>query len=185
MAGRVARSVEFSAQQEAILRRLERADRTPQRLAERCRIVLLAAEGHRTVEVATELGVDPQRAGRWRNRWAEAQTGLAEAEQEGATEKELDTLVRRALADNHRNGGVTKFSAEQVAQIIALACEQPAESELPVTHWTPPELVREAVKRGIVESISPRQVDRFLKGGRSEAAQDPLLAHLAGQVGRS
>ncbi len=185
MAGRVARSVEFSAQQEAILRRLERADRTPQRLAERCRIVLLAAEGHRTVEVATELGVDPQRAGRWRNRWAEAQTGLAEAEQEGATEKELDTLVRRALADNHRNGGVTKFSAEQVAQIIALACEQPAESELPVTHWTPPELVREVVKRGIVESISPRQVDRFLKGGRSEAAQDPLLAHLAGQVGRS
>jgi len=52
-----------------------------------------------------------------------------------------------------------------VAQIISLACEKPEDSGLPVSHWTPPELAREAAKRGIVESISPRQVDRFLKGG--------------------
>jgi hypothetical protein len=57
---------------------------------------------------------------------------------------------------------MVKFSAEQIAGLIALACEPPADSGLPVSHWTPPELAREAVKRGLVQSISPRQVDRFL-----------------------
>ncbi|MBK8010590.1 MAG: hypothetical protein IPK13_04530 [Deltaproteobacteria bacterium] len=31
-----------------------------------------------------------------------------------------------------------------MASIIALACEPPAESGLPVSQWTPPELAREA-----------------------------------------
>jgi hypothetical protein len=118
---------------------------------------------------------------RWRNRWAAAQESLSAAEEEQPWEKELEELLRKLLADLHRNGGVTKFSAEQVAQITALAFEEPADSGLPVTHWIPPELAREAVKR-IVESISPRQVDRFLKGGRSQAAQEPLLADVAGQA---
>lgn len=48
---------------------------------------------------------------------------------------------------------------------------------LPVSHWTP-ELAREAAKRGIVESISPRQVDRFLGGGPT-AAQEPVLVDVA------
>jgi hypothetical protein len=66
------------------------------------------------------------------------------------------------LSDEQRCGGPAKFSPEQVTAIIALACEPPADSGLPVSHWTPRELSREASKRGIVESISPRQVDRFL-----------------------
>ncbi len=182
MSGRRAQSVVLTERQELILSRLERADRTPQRRAERCRIVLLAAQGRRTVEIAEELGVDPQRVSRWRNRWASKQASLLTAEQEQPPDRELEALIRGVLKDLHRNGGKAKFSAEQVAQIIALACEEPAESDLPVTHWTPPELAREAVKRGIVESISPRHVDRFLKGGGSTATQEPLLAHVTGQA---
>ena len=64
--------------------------------------------------------------------------------------------------DDDRPGAPPKFTPEQMAGIIALACEPPADSGLPVSHWTPPELAREAIKRGLVESISPRQVDRFL-----------------------
>jgi hypothetical protein len=178
MGGRRAQTKALTKRQESILRRLECADRTPQRLAERCRIVMLSAEGRLTLDVGEKLGVTPQRVSRWRNRWAAAQASLVTAEEEQPADREVEALIRKLLADLHRNGGVTKFSAEQVAQIIALACEQPADSELPVTHWTPPELAREAVKRGIVESISPRQVDRFLTGGRSSAAQEPLLAHV-------
>jgi len=182
VSGRRAKTVVLTELQASILGRLERADRTPQGLAERCRIVLLAAEGRPSVDVAAELDVDPQRVSRWRNRWEAAQAALLTAENEQVADSELEALIRRLLADLHRNGGVTKFSAEQVAQIIALACEAPADSDLPVTHWTPAELAREAVKRGIVGSISPRQVDRFLKGGRSSAAQEPVLAHVAGQA---
>jgi len=38
-----------------------------------------------------------------------------------------------------------------------------------VSTWTPRELADEAVKRGIVEQISPRTVERFLKGERFAA----------------
>ena len=57
--------------------------------------------------------------------------------------------------------------AEQLTQIIAVACEQPEECGRPVTHWTPKELADEVVKRGIVDTISPRHVDRLLKRGIS------------------
>lgn len=85
--------------------------------------------------------------------------------------------IEELLNDLPRAGWAGKFSAEQVTQIIALACEPPADSGRPVTHWTPKELADEAAKRGIVESISPRQVGRFLKDGRPAAASEPLLAH--------
>ena len=68
---------------------------------------------------------------------------------------------RRGFCRRH-DAPPPKFTPEEITGIIALACESPADSGLPVSHWTPPELAREAVRRGIVESISPRQVDRFL-----------------------
>ena len=52
---------------------------------------------------------------------------------------------------------------EQVVQIVAIACEECEKSDRPVSHWTPSELADEAIKRGIVEKISPRSVGRFLK----------------------
>jgi putative transposase len=59
---------------------------------------------------------------------------------------------------------------------MALACEDPKATGRPVSHWTPRELADEAVHRGIVLSISPRTVGRFLKGGRPQAPSEPLLA---------
>ena len=71
------------------------------------------------------------------------------------------------MSDAHRSGSPGKFSAEQVAQIIAIACEVPQDSGYPVSHWTAQEIALEAEKRGIVNSISERQVGRFLKRGGS------------------
>ncbi|MEP0854374.1 hypothetical protein NC991_28995 [Funiculus sociatus GB1-A4] len=45
-----------------------------------------------------------------------------------------------------------------------------------MSHWTPTELAAEAIKRGIVEKISPRSVGRFLKGSYSTTPSSPLLA---------
>ncbi|MGH9935580.1 MAG: helix-turn-helix domain-containing protein, partial [Blastocatellia bacterium] len=36
-----------------------------------------------------------------------------------------------------RSGTPPKFTAEQIVQIIAVSCEEPAENERPVSHWTP------------------------------------------------
>lgn len=154
--------VEVTARQRTVLEALVRAKRTPQQLAERCRIVLMSAEGRANLHQAKALGIDRQRVRRWRYRWAAAQETLVAGEQEGASDRDLEDMIIAALKDELRSGAPTTFSPEQVAAIIALACEPPADSGLPISHWTPPELAREAAKRGIVESISPRQVDRFL-----------------------
>ncbi len=61
--------------------------------------------------------------------------------------------IIRVLRDEFRSGSKSFFSVEQIVQIVAIACEDPGSSELPVTHWTPKELADEAVKRGIVEQI--------------------------------
>ncbi len=158
------RSVEITitARQQNILKRLIRSKKTAQQLAARCRVVLLSSAGQHNEAQADKLGVDRQRVRRWRYRWAHGMTSLLAAEAAGATERDLEQLITGVLTDVLRSGAPPRFSAWQVAGIIALACEPPADSGLPVSHWTPSELAREAAKRGIVESISPRQVDRFL-----------------------
>ena len=46
---------------------------------------------------------------------------------------------------------------------MALACEPPEQSDLPLSHWSQSELAREAVRRGIVDSLSHGSVGRFFK----------------------
>ena len=111
-------------------------------------------------------------------RWLEALPRLKAAENVGDDDERvhlLAGLVEEVLVDQPRSGKPATFSPEQICQIVALACEDPRESGRPVTHWSTPELADEAVKRGIVESISPRSVGRFLKGGGPKAPPHALL----------
>jgi putative transposase len=160
--------IEVSERQRAILEKWIRnkAD-TPYRLIERCRIILMSAEGVSNAEQGRRLAIDRQRARRWRRRWVAAEERLAGAEGEGVSERDLGDLLVEVLMDSQRPGIEPKFSAEQLTKIIGVACEPPAASDRPVTHWTPRELTDEVIKRGIVPSISPRHVDRVLKGGIS------------------
>ena len=87
----------------------------------------------------------------------------------------LREAIERVLGDLPRAGCGGKFTAEQIARIVAVAGEPPEKSARPVTHWTSRELADEVVKRGLAASISVRQVGRFLKGGRTPAAQQSLL----------
>jgi len=160
--GKNAAKIPLTSRQSAGLEPLARSRTAPQRLVERCRIVLMSAEGRDNEDQGEQLGVDRQRVRRWRSRWASAAEGLSSAENEGATDKDLQRLILALLADDARSGTPAKFTPEQVAAIIALACEPPAQSGLPVSHWTPTELAREASKRKIVETISSRHIDRFL-----------------------
>ncbi len=150
-------------QQEILERWVRNKASTPHRLVERSRIILMSAEGQNNRQQARELGVDRQRVRRWRKKWAKAEKRLTEAENQGANNKDLATIIAEVLSDDPRPGTPSKFSAEQLVQIISVACEPPEESDRPVTHWTPRELADEVVKRNIVPTISPRHIDRFLK----------------------
>ena len=78
-------------------------------------------------------------------------------------------MIEKILADLPRPGAPPIFTAEQVCQLMALACRKPEELGLPFTTWTPSELARSAVQEGIVTSISSASVGRFLKSGRFAA----------------
>src|SRR4029453_1853730 len=97
-------------------------------------------------------------------------------EADGGPEKALTTMIEEALTDHPRSGTPAIFSAEQIVQIGAVACEDPADSGRPVSHWTPREVAEEVRKRGIVETISTRSVGRFLKSGGFAAPSGRVLA---------
>ncbi len=153
--------------QRAVLAALLRRSSCPQALALRVQIILGAAAGQRTEPLARQLSCAPNTARKWRARWAAAATPLAVADAERPA---LECAIAAALADAPRPGAPATFTAEQIVQIINLACLPPAQCQRPVTAWTPRELADEAVKQGIVGAISPRSVERFLGRGRAPAA---------------
>ena len=57
------------------------------------------------------------------------------------------------VSDAPRPGSPGKVTAEQVAQIIVLACKEPKLSGHPITRWTLNELRDEALTRKIVPTI--------------------------------
>ncbi len=159
----------------AVLEQLARRQTSPQRLVRRVRMVLGAAAGLNYEQIARQLGSSRGRVRTWRTRWLAAAPRL-EAAADGTDDRRLAELVAEALDDAPRPGAPVTFTAEQVVQIVALACEPPPSSDRPTSHWTPHEIADEAVKRGIVPTISPRSVERFLGSGRPQAPSEPLLA---------
>jgi putative transposase len=167
MSGPLPIAITVSPRQRAVLERLLRQHSCPQALARRITIILAAAAGERNAPLAARLGCAHTTIRRWRRRWVAAQPNLATVDDDEAL---LRTLIAEVLADAPRPGVPATFTAEQIVQIINLACTPPTDSGRPVDAWTPRELADEAVKRQIVTSISPRSVGRFLKTGRSSAA---------------
>lgn len=172
--------LQVSQKQEAILQKIIRGHQSPQSLVTRAKIVVGGAQyGKRNKQIARELDIDHRTVKTWRERWREGEAILETVEQEGA-EKELQQAIEQLLSDQPRSGKPPTFSAEQVCQIIAVACESPALSNRPITEWTPRELADEVIKREIVETISASQVRLFLKSGGVETASKPLLAQQQG-----
>ena len=180
MAGPQPIAISVSAPQQSVLERLLRQHTCPQALALRVRIVLGAATGMRNEPLAARLTCSPTTVRKWRARWAEAESRLAAAEVDTAA---LATTVAATLADAARPGTPDTFSAEQIVQIVNLACTSPRASGRPIDAWTPRELAEEAERQGIVTSISPTTVGRFLGRSRSSAASESLLAQRQGQSG--
>lgn len=121
---------------------------TPQQIALRASIILLADEGLNHRDIARELNISRDMARLWRNRWLEV--------------SQKDSPVVERLADAPRPGGPSTFSLEQILQLFAIACEKPQTYGRPISHWTSRELADEMMKQGIVESISPRHVGRLM-----------------------
>jgi len=161
MPGSAAKLV-ITERQQAVLRQIVAAPTSPVRLVQRADIILRAFAKEENQAIAAAVDLDPTAVGLWRRRWVEAWPKLIQIEC-----TETPAAFRRAiedvLSDRPRRGNPGKFTPEQLTQLLALACEPPEQSGRPITHWTYVELAAEAKKRGIVPSISPSQVGRYLR----------------------
>lgn len=176
MPGSTPLPLRLSLRQRQLLDLLVRRHGSSQQLLRRLHIVCLAADGANNDQIARQLHCHRETVCTWRARWLVGVDSLEAAQAEGAPESYLLRLIEAILADEPRPGAPATFSPESLVQIMALACEAPQATGRPVSHWTPQELADEAVHRGIVGSISPRTVGRFLKGGRPQTPPEPLLA---------
>jgi len=168
--------VMVTARQRACLEQIARRQTNAQRLVRRAKIVLAMDTGATDCQLARQMHLNRRTVHAWRRRWCALTPTLAQVEAEGLSDKVLTTKIEEVLTDRLRSGAPATFTAEQIVQIVAVACESPAESGRPISHWTPREVADEVRQRGIVEAISTRSVGRFLKSGRFTAASGGILA---------
>lgn len=158
-----ATTIALSTRQQQILEQITRQTTNAYRLVRRAQLILGAAQGKKNTELSAQLELSRNQVQSWRDRWQQASATLRAAEGNESNDTGLRQRIETVLSDELRPGTSAKFSVEQIVQIVALACELPASSGRTSSHWSPQELADEAVIRGIVESISPRTVGRFLK----------------------
>src|SRR5207249_9994839 len=91
------------------------------------KIVLAAAAGQANAAIAAELGVCTDTVRKWRRRFAASRVP--------------------GLKDAPRSGRPPVFTAADRAEVIALACALPAESGVPLSKWSGPDLARELAAR--------------------------------------
>jgi len=161
MPWQLASTIVLSEKQKQILTEYAVGTHSPMHLKTRSQIILKASIGSSNNSIEREMGLDPTTVKCWRDRFCNSYEELKRIEAE--TPLKLRGAIIKVLSDEQRPGGPSKFADEQVAAIMAVACEDPAKFELSFSHWTPELLRIEVIKLGIVDNISIRQIGRFLK----------------------
>src|SRR5580704_11376894 len=108
----------------------------------RALIVLAAARGRDNARIAADLQITADTVRKWRGRFAVR--GLA------------------GLADLPRCGRPRRISELTRAAVVALACQLPAATGIPLSRWTGPELLGELTRAGTEEKVSVSSVLRIL-----------------------
>ena len=105
--------VVLSEEEREVLQRWARRPKSAQALALRCRIVLAAAAGEQSKEIAARLGCSTQTVGRWRGRFAS---------------RGID-----GLHDDPRPGQPRKVTDEEIERVIVKTLEEQPPN---ATHWS-------------------------------------------------
>lgn len=168
--------VTLSIKIQNLLRQIANGTSNPYRLVRRAKIILEAANGANNTIIADKFDLSRSQVRHWRQKWQDNYGLLIEAETQELDEKKIKSIIMDILNERPRAGRPNTYTTEQIVQIVSIACEEPSESGRPISHWSRRELKAEAVKRGIVDNISPRTVGRFLKGSYLTASPLPILA---------
>jgi transposase len=161
--------IALTAAEEPVLAARARSVRGPCRDRLRARIVLAAAAGSTNAAIAAQVGVHVDTVRKWRCRFAAARLA--------------------GLKDAPRSGRPPVFTAADRAEAIALACALPAESGVPLSKWSCPELARELAARCQI-AASASTIGRWLASDALKpwqhrswiSVRDPAFAARAARV---
>ena len=143
------RWITLSDTERAEVDKLSRMTSVRRDLGFRACIIKRLDEGRSYNSIAAEMHTSRNVVRLWCRRWLKTAS--------------LGMTVRDRLKDASGRGAPLTFGSEVRATIFSLACEKPENSDRPISRWTAREIADELVKRGLVQSISPRHVSRILK----------------------
>src|SRR5438067_2567457 len=129
--------VRLTRRQRTCLEQIIRRQTSPQRLVRRAKILLALETGANECHVMRQMHLNRGTVRAWRQRWLAFAPKLEQLEAEEGSDKTLCTMIVEALTDHPRPGTPATFTAEQIVQIFAVACEEPVDPGPLVGHWTP------------------------------------------------
>jgi transposase len=135
--------VTLAASERKTLKKRVRGAKTCWRDRLRAQVVLAAARGRGNARIAADLGVAVDTVRKRRGRFAERGPG--------------------GLKDLPRSGRPREISEAARAAVVALACQLPSATGVPLARWSGPELKRELAAQGLVsEPVSVTSLLRIL-----------------------
>jgi transposase len=152
---RVAPEIVLTNEEHAELSKLVRSKRTSVRLAQRARIVLLAADGMQNKDIAEELGVGRVQVSRWRERYAQARlAGIERDLPRGAPPVKVDAARLVELATQGKPVAATHWSTRKMAAELGVS------ASTVMRHWHAHGL-KPHIVRGFKVSRDPKFVEKL------------------------
>ena len=152
---RVAPKIVLSEEERGELTKLSRSRRASVRLAERARIVLLAADGMRNDEIADQLGIGRVQVSRWRGRYAKSRlAGIERDLPRGAPSVKVDVARLVELTTQSTPEAATHWSTRKMAAELGVSAASISR------HWRANGLKPHLV-RGFKVSRDPRFVEKL------------------------
>ena len=152
---RVAPKIELTDEERAALTKLIRSKLTSVRLAQRARIVLLAAQGLQNKEIAEQLGVGRVQVARWRERYlASGLQGIERDLPRGAPPVKVDVARLVELTTQSTPEAATHWSTRTMGQALGVSAASVSR------HWRAHGLKPHLV-RGFKVSRDPQFVEKL------------------------
>ncbi len=152
---RVAPDIVLTEEEHAELAKLVRSKLSSVRLAQRARIVLLAAEGMQNKAIALQLGVGRVQVARWRERYAEARlAGIERDLPRGAPPAKVDVARLVELTTQTKPVAATHWSTRTMAAELGVSAASVSR------HWRANGL-KPHIVRGFKVSRDPKFVEKL------------------------
>ncbi len=152
---RVAPEIVLTQDERLELTRLVRSKLTSVRLAQRAHIVLLAADGMQTKDIAAQLGVGRVQVSRWRERYAQSRLSGIECDlPRGAPPVKVDVARLVELTTQSKPAAATHWSTRTMAAQLGVSAASVSR------HWRANGLKPHLV-RGFKVSRDPRFVEKL------------------------